>query len=933
MKNKQKQVQGKCIKNFILNKEGSTLVTVLVAVAFIVILASIVLSTSIVNYRMKGIDRKTKTDFYSAEKALNDIYTGLGQDVTKIAAIEYSNAFARLNKPENGGTNIIDTQDKADKEYRKNFYIALTVPDSTTGSGHEYPFLMDCNGVTTAPYHPGQYFVERLASYIVTPATGWSVVPDTAPGPGAALTKCFVYEGTDVRFIVEWDNVPTSSAIIQPEDKDGLIQPSDPAVYPGAMALPGGYGNFNPNNNCLRLEGVKITSIDKTGYQSMISTDILIATPSMDFFGNNVDFSDFALVANQGILFNGQGTSVAGNIYGGIEDYDKLDQGGLKFADNLTTPVTLNGDFIVSRGNIIVGSDTNVKIGNDLEYKPNIWFESLVTKSGGSDSSIIVGESDDYSTSGLTTRANMFALNDLELDADDSKVVVHGSYYGYNNNTLAGAEHEARAASGVSVDNSRSSAIIINGNGCTLDMEDLDTFVLMGKAYLDFNVNPAGADVVSVDEISTGEGVALKSNQQLYLMPAEFLLDASNPCSGTFSSTMINVPHIDNWFGKQFVEKGDGSMGYQTVEFRKHDPTDPGNPAKDYVYTYVFLDFNNRVWKYDKATNGVTLEGTSPAIEVGTNGYISSQDAYRMQILNATAGDSASAKTLEPTALTLRSKAQKTMMNSDYYNLKSAVVANGSGTNIFSKNTVVQYKPNPDPLHYGESDQTVVENNNSLGRFAAYPQNLFYRYQELCCYLNTNGDTPLANTISVPASLATDWAGIVGGASSNKLPIAHLIDMATAFPATVIDSDNYETSDTTKVFLGGMYGKTLFGTGDITLSTDFQGVAIIDGNVTISDNVKVNGLIMATGKINIGQNVVINSDAALIQKRIDKEIELVKAGEGYSEHFLINYLNNPTAGGKLYDVTASEDYQQDENRVEFDYNKFMYFENWEKGEE
>lgn len=932
-----KQKNKHIISNFIANKKGSTLVTVLIAVAFIVILASIVISTSIVNYRMKGIDRKNKTDFYSAEKALNDIYTGLGQDVTKIAANEYSNAMSKLNKKDTTNTLTIDTPDKADREYRRNFYVALCGPDSIAANEHQNPFLMDDQDASAPSFHSGKGIVETLASYIVTPS-GWEVHPDTTSTP---VKKVVVEPGsamgvtTDEKFIVEWDDVPTTSSIIEPENNEGIhLDASDSSIESAPMSLPwSSTDKFTPKNNCIRLTGLKVTAVDKAGYQSIVSTDIVIATPSMDFFGNNSDINGFALVANKGILFNGAGTEVSGSIYGGIGDVSS--PVGIRLDQNLGSPVKLNGDYIVSGGDITVGNGSTLIIGDD-KYKANIWCESLKTAKttgGGADSATKLYVGGDSSVSVSTTRPNTFALNDLQLDSDSSTVYVHGSYYGYNTGTftgVAGAEYEATNTA-----NSRNSAIIVNGNNSSLNMEDLDTFILMGKAYLDFTENPIANTDIDEKEIATGEGVALKSNQQLYLLPAEFLLDASNPCAGTFSSAMLNIPHVMDWFAYDFVKNASGSIGTKSVKFTKHSPS--GGP--DYVYSYVFLDFNDSLWTYNKATNTVSYYGeASSTFSAGTNGTISSQDAYRLLILNATAGDGISSKTLEPTALTLRNKAEKTMTNHSFYNLQQAVVANGSNTNIYAQNTVVQYKP--DAANYGKSNQTVVENNNSYGRYNLYPQSLFNRFKHLCCYLNTNGDYALGDAVP-DIGTPTDWTGIKedssAGTLANGLPVKHIIDMSSGLPTSLADSDTYTDSNGTAVFTAGNYARTIIGQGDVTLplgtDTEFTGVAIIDGNVTVKASAQIHGLIIATGTITVMDGVVIEQDASMIQKRISKEVDLIKSGESYDDCFLINWLSNPTTGGKMYDVSAAEDYQKSENRVEFDYNKFMYYENWDKGEE
>ena len=89
-----------CKINHICGNKGSTLITVIVAIAFVTILASIILGTTVVNVRMKGIDRRTKDDFYYAERSLNDIYTGIGQELANIAAAQYEAAFEKVGNVE-----------------------------------------------------------------------------------------------------------------------------------------------------------------------------------------------------------------------------------------------------------------------------------------------------------------------------------------------------------------------------------------------------------------------------------------------------------------------------------------------------------------------------------------------------------------------------------------------------------------------------------------------------------------------------------------------------------------------------------------------------------------------------------------------------------------------------------------------------------------
>ena len=75
------------------DNKGSVMITVLVAFLFVAVLASIILATVTVNFKMRSIDRRTKDEFYYAEKALNDLYNGIGQECSEIMGETYNDVF------------------------------------------------------------------------------------------------------------------------------------------------------------------------------------------------------------------------------------------------------------------------------------------------------------------------------------------------------------------------------------------------------------------------------------------------------------------------------------------------------------------------------------------------------------------------------------------------------------------------------------------------------------------------------------------------------------------------------------------------------------------------------------------------------------------------------------------------------------------------
>ena len=120
----------------------------------------------------------------------------------------------------------------------------------------------------------------------------------------------------------------------------------------------------------------------------------------------------------------------------------------------------------------------------------------------------------------------------------------------------------------------------------------------------------------------------------------------------------------------------------------------------------------------------------------------------------------------------------------------------------------------------------------------------------------------------------------------------------------------------------------------------FKGIAIVDGNIEVPNGYAVDGLLMATGAIILKGNNTITYDRGLVQSRIDKEIDVIKnddtaatwaAAVANKDYLLIKYLTKSNGTSLLYEVQPGTKVKRD--RIEADYNEFVHYENWHKGEE
>lgn len=245
-------------------------------------------------------------------------------------------------------------------------------------------------------------------------------------------------------------------------------------------------------NGLFTFYGVKVDFVDDYGYETVITTDMVFRTPSLNFdSGYKVkDFMKYALIADDQISFPGfNDITIAGNVYSG--------PGGIyvKNADN----ISFSGNTIVTRGDINVESGSgNVVIGN---ASSSIWAENIVTTGKGSPSSLFLN-------------GNIYVADDLSIDGKNSIVTLTGNYYGYNFlKQYDGTDHTEGAR--------YSSAIAINGNGSRLDMQGLQYLHLAGRTYIARGINEK-------DDVILGESLSVRTNQLAYYVPVNFLKRDSN---------------------------------------------------------------------------------------------------------------------------------------------------------------------------------------------------------------------------------------------------------------------------------------------------------------------------------------------------------------------------------------------------------------------
>ena len=138
------------------NKKGSSLMFIIIAVAFVGILSTIILRVTIINVETKSTDRNIKKNFYSTETvmdALNIALENISKDAMQVAYVDLLENYA------DDGINTTDgniVQDKFARKYLNNL-IGLLQSGNKTGT---WNYSLDDK--TTY-----EYKIEVLKEYLV----------------------------------------------------------------------------------------------------------------------------------------------------------------------------------------------------------------------------------------------------------------------------------------------------------------------------------------------------------------------------------------------------------------------------------------------------------------------------------------------------------------------------------------------------------------------------------------------------------------------------------------------------------------------------------------------------------------------------------------------------------------------------------------------
>lgn len=524
-------MQNKNKKN--VNNNGNTFIVVLVSIACMSILVATILATVGYYYRVCYMNLENRNNFYYVEQAMDDIYSGVGNDSVNALFAAYSDTVEVMiyYDPITGKYVPID-EPTANKIMKQKFLQQLSTGDDYKSQQQLYlhlrSFIHGIEGTTRTDLYD-------------------------ADGVPAGIQFTNAAEGID--YTIELVN-PKNLSATQPRM---YLEVATKTVGTGAAAV--------TEYDKLIIHNVTLKRSTADGYVQSITTDIEISEPEFDVSFSNVDrmvneLYDFSMIADMGIEFNtatktNESIAITGNVYAGADYYNKTynenaDTRVSSYYDgtdvtrlaacnglnenshfsgiyNNASNVSIMADKVIVPGSISVVNNAQMSIMGNVASSSGgnaeVWADNIVLSP-----SYTIARGNITTGGKLTMHANAYIADDLEINQDQAEVSLSGNYYGYNYSQTDESERTLSeyAASGKAHFNS--SAIIVNGKRAMVDFSDITNLYVAGRAYIetsrtkDVTIADDGlssttsyVEVEGNKDVQTGESISVRSNQIAYM--------------------------------------------------------------------------------------------------------------------------------------------------------------------------------------------------------------------------------------------------------------------------------------------------------------------------------------------------------------------------------------------------------------------------------
>lgn len=574
-----------------LDNQGNTFIMVIVTLTFLAVLTAALLVAIALCYRLKAMDINSRDNFYYLEQAMDEIYAGVGADSMEKLSQAYENTLEVIVYYDTESKSYVTMDNEVANKLLKKTYMKLVKDDTR--------------------YNDKDNLQARLKEFI----TYLYDADNRADGVQCTVDNVDVSEKeNDNLTILNLKLTRTANYSTMTVGKNGaadsFTQTITTDLVIGEPQFDVSFRTIDASMNTLfSFSMIADKGIEIANSKVNIAGDIYAASDfyNKDYNGNGTDVTNknkavtvtAALKGNAGLNVDGNADKLAAmytvpvssygvsNTVGGTDARFKS-QDGTSEKSMYSGLYMSNSNVVITANKIIVPgsiaamnmSDLTVSAvnGNTIS-KTNIWADSIIL--GGY--SMAKGE-DSLKGSDVSLNANCYISDDLELNATGSNFALIGEYYGYNNSTTDNRSFsttflqknglfkhnwdEAKDAEQTGQAHYNSSAVIINGEGSTLDLKDVSAMYIAGQSYIelskkttvtstemdsymddegtihketvekktftytnndedgnftsadDYTVSGNGKKHKAVQDYKTGEAVSIKSNQLAYIPSA-----------------------------------------------------------------------------------------------------------------------------------------------------------------------------------------------------------------------------------------------------------------------------------------------------------------------------------------------------------------------------------------------------------------------------
>jgi hypothetical protein len=509
-------------------KKGSSLVLILIVMSVLMILGIAMSSLALSSYKFRAIEQNKKTSLYASEAGLDEAYEIMGKFV------QYG----------------IQQGNKAVEEYDKNFESLIKVERYKVEHGNISAYINEDGIITNSTVESDRKMVfEEGYKVSTTQSSNINYIED-----GVKLDiSCYDNIGSLIeKGYKEFIEIGLSSGqgIFKQDDKlsqggmNNLIEELNGYPYQINIAL----------NDKKKINAEKITekfngnnpmiiSIQSSYTHNSIPKTIK-ATYEINIAKHNVQYNllptqivkvpknpmwSKALMINGDMRING-GNVIVGNeitpddsnntgIY--VAGKETGEQAGIDL-NNSSSILKVTGNIVTNKNLILSYNGENTSVNNNVAVTGNIYARNIVidknTVTQGSVTSELEakgGKISTYKIEDNVRNGSVYIMDDMEINAEKSKVAIAGSYYGVSD----GSEGERNTP-----DNS--SAIIINTEdiGNRVD-EKNNTLNNTSTLTIDKNVYIAGTSYISLlnnIKYQTGESISIVANYRAYTEPLPY---------------------------------------------------------------------------------------------------------------------------------------------------------------------------------------------------------------------------------------------------------------------------------------------------------------------------------------------------------------------------------------------------------------------------